>query len=543
MAGFCLVPFSLQAQTLPNAGSLLQPMEGNRSPALPKDARQPLPPPPPALRPSDPSQEVLVQSFSNQGNRLLSDAQLQPLLKPYVGKKLSYLGLQQVAARIAQAYSDAGWLARVYLPEQDVTDGHIVFQIVEALYGGARLQGAEPLRLKMSDVLARLDAQQPVGKPLNIRALDRALLLIQDLPGTSVSASLQEGKDSAETALILKMSDAPALIGEAGVDNTGSRSTGSNRVTLNANFYSPTGRGDLASVNLVHSEGSDYLRAAYSVPVGVDGWRVGVNALGLQYRVISPEFSALNASGNTSGVGLDASFPIVRARQSNLYLQLSANNAHAHNESLGAVQSDYQVESVDATLSGNVFDNLGGGGANAASLGLTSGSVISNSGDPTPNNHPTGKFDKLHVDLSRQQTLSETLSLYAAWTAQITSNQLESSEKFYLGGASGVRAFAVSEAGGSAGQMLNLELRYRLPSNVTLAGFWDWGEVNNYDRTASYSLHGRGLSLKWQTPWGPTLKASLARRGSANPNPTATGTDQDGSYIEDRFWLSLTEPF
>jgi len=537
-----LVLFPLHAQTLPNAGSLLQQLEGGRSPALPKDARQ-AQPPPPMLQPSDRTQEVLVRSLATQGNHLLSDAQLQPLLSAYLGKKLTYLGLQQVAAQIAQAYSDAGWIARVYLPEQDVTDGHIVFQIVEAIYSGAKLQGAEPLRLKFSNALSRLNAQQPVGKPLNTRALDRALLLIQDLPGITVTGSLQEGERSAETALLLKMSDAPAMDGEVGVDNQGNRSTGANRVTLNANFNSPTGRGDLITANMAISGGSNYLRLAYSLPVGVDGWRVGANVSGLQYRVTSAEFSALNAIGDTSGVGLEASYPIVRSRPGNLYLQLNADDKHSHNESLQTVQSDYQVESVDATLSGNLFDNFLGGGANSASLGLTSGNVISNSGDPVPNNHPSGKFDKLHMALSRQQSLTDKFSLYAAWSAQMTSNQLESSEKFYLGGPNGVRAFPASEAGGSSGQLANLELRYQLPQNVTLAGFVDWGDISNYDKTPSYSLHGLGLSMNWKTPWGPTLKATVSHRGSPNPNPTAAGTDQDGSYIEDRFWLSLTAPF
>ena len=539
----CLSPFSLHAQTLPDAGSLLQPLESNRPAALPKDARKPTQTAPPELLRSDGTQEVLVQSFSNQGNQMLSDAQVQLLLKPYVGQKLSYLGLQQLTAKISQAYSDAGWVARVYLPEQDVTDGHIVIQIVEAIYGGARLQGAEPVRLKMSEVLSRLDAQQSVGKPLNTKALDRALLLIQDLPGVNINASLQEGKDRAETALILRMSDAPRLIGEVTVDNSGARSTGTSRVALNVNLLSPVGQGDLATGNLVHSEGSDYLRLAYSVPLGTDGWRVGVNVSGLQYRVLAPEFAALNANGNTSGVGLEGTYPIIRSRQSNLYLQLNADDKHAHNESLGAVQSDYQIESYDATLAGNQFDNGWGGGANSASIGITSGSVVSNSDDPIPRNHPTGKFDRLHFALSRQQTLTDKLSAYAAWTGQIMSNTLESSQKFYLGGPNGVRAFPVSEAGGSAGQMANLELRYQLPSNLALTGFYDWGEVTNDDRTASHTLHGFGLSLNWQTPWGQILKATVARRGAANPNPTTTGTDQDGSYIEDRFWLSLTASF
>jgi hypothetical protein len=39
------------------------------------------------------------------------------------------------------------------------------------------------------------------------------------------------------------------------------------------------------------------------------------------------------------------------------------------------------------------------------------------------------------------------------------------------------------------------------------------------------------------------LKALWARRDGQNPNPTTTGLDQDGSKLNDRFWLTASVPF
>ena len=114
-----------------------------------------------------------------------------------------------------------------------------------------------------------------------------------------------------------------------------------------------------------------------------------------------------------------------------------------------------------------------------------------------------------------------------------------------------MRAYPGSEAGGTDGQMLNLELRMRLAEGFSLTGFYDEGSVkvnhnNSYAGAPAlndYSLKGAGLALAWQGTAGLTVRAIWARRIGDNPNPTATGKDQDGSYVADRFWLTLSVPY
>ncbi len=59
----------------------------------------------------------------------------------------------------------------------------------------------------------------------------------------------------------------------------------------------------------------------------------------------------------------------------------------------------------------------------------------------------------------------------------------------------------------------------------------------------TYSLQGAGLALAWQSSAGLNVKATLARRIGNNPNPTATGNDQDGSLTQNRFWLTASWTF
>jgi hemolysin activation/secretion protein len=202
---------------------------------------------------------------------------------------------------------------------------------------------------------------------------------------------------------------------------------------------------------------------------------------------------------------------------------------------------------------------LGGGGANAFSVGVTAGK-LNLSGSPTEasdasTTRSAGAFTSLHYNLSRQQQISPTVSLYAALSGQWANKNLDSSEKFYLGGSSGVRAYPSSEAGGSTGQLLSVELRWQLPEGVNLIAFYDHGSVtqnlaNNFPGAPAlnaWSLEGTGVTVGWNLASVVTLQATYARRMGDNPNRITTavnqGADQDGTLRRDRLWLTASAVF
>jgi hemolysin activation/secretion protein len=351
------------------------------------------------------------------------------------------------------------------------------------------------------------------------------------------------GEKDGETGIDIQLKNEPLVAGEVSVDNTGSRSTGSDRLGASLYVNSPLGKGDLVAVNLSHTSGSDYLRVSMTAPVGSDGWRAGGNASTLRYKIVSPEFAALQSQGDSGSFGLEASYPLIRARKRNLYVNLNYDQKTFHNESNATVQSDYVSRSASLGLTGNSFDDIGGGGANSFSLSLVSGKLALGSLEPGENAAREGTFGKLRYALSRQQALTPALTLFGALSGQESSQPLDSSEKFSLGGSAGVRAYPSSEGSGSTGQLANLELRWRWSQELSLTGFYDWGSISNSDTNLGYSLKGLGLGLTWQAPKGVVVKTIWARRLGDNPNPTSSGMDQDGSLDMNRWWLTVTLPF
>lgn len=542
-----------QAQTTPDAGSLLQQTERNRAP-------QPIKPGPALQVAPQPlrnlgGQTITVHRFDFAGNTLIPSAQLAAPLAPFLNRPLDFSALQDATVAVAAVYRKAGWIVRVYLPQQDVSTGVVTIQVVEAVFGQARIDGAGASRVPAARMLPFVTRAQPSGAVLNADALDRALLLMQDMPGVATSGSLTAGQEARQTDLMLKMTDAPLFSGVGGADNVGTRSTGAARATLDFFLNSAAHLGDQVLGSVIHTEGSDYLRLGATVPVGSDGWRVGANGSYLKYRLTSADTEALHAKGDSATAGLEATYPLVRSRLRNLYASFNVDDKRFDNTAAGATVTDYKIDTVTATLYGNLLDTFGGGASSSASVAFVQGRLNL---DGSPNRdadalstRAAGGFSKVRYAISRTQVISEMFSAYASLAGQAASKNLDSAEKFYLGGAYGVRAYPTSEAGGSDGQLLSLELRARLPYSLAASTFYDYGHVrvnhdNDFSGAAalnSYSMKGAGLALGWLSENGISVKVTWARRIGANPNPTVTGRDQDGSLTKNRFWLQASLPF
>jgi hemolysin activation/secretion protein len=540
-----------RAQTAPDAGSLLQQIERQQHPELPAKAK-PLFLPPPVLQ-SLGQATVVVKDFRFAGNTLLRNGQLAPAVASFKGRPLTFNELQNAAIAVAAAYRKAGWVVRAYLPEQDITSGTVIIQIVEAKFGAVRVEGAT--RLANSRVTRVIDAAQRPGAPLNADAMDRGLLLLNDLPGVTAEGRLEEGQAQAETDLIVKVGEGKLVTGNVEVDNAGQRSTGLSREMANASLNSLFGFGERVDAMLLHSLGSDYERAAYSQPVGSSGWRVGVNASQLNYHVVTADLAALDARGTSTTAGAEASYPLIRARLENLYFSFAFDDKRFDNKSNGIINSAYSVRVASLGLYGNSFDSFHGGGANNASVTFEQGNVdlagSPNEAADTATLRADGAFSKFHFSAARQQTITDRFSLYGALSGQVVSKNIDSSERFYLGGSTGVRAYPENEGGGSEGLLLNLEARERLPLNFNVVGFFDVGSVeinkkNDFGGAAhpnTDTLKGIGVSVGWTAHMGFNIQASVARRIGHNPDPTSTGTDQDGSLDKNRVWLLASVPF
>ncbi|WP_348069201.1 ShlB/FhaC/HecB family hemolysin secretion/activation protein [Polaromonas sp.] len=522
----CGVSSAIWAQTpgtpaAPDAGQVLRDLQ--QAPGL---APAPVPPLQRIEESTDPSQDpqgkVLVKSVVITGNQEIPTAQLQPLVASLVGTERSLAQLSAAARRLTAHYRAQGFaVARAYLPAQDITDGVITIAIIEGRIARHKINNQARLS---NDRASAYFGSVKDGDVIRAEQIDRGLLILQDTPGVASSrATLQPGASVGTSELLIDVLGAPAYNGNATLDNHGSRYTGEYRAGANLNLASPLKIGDQLSFGALTS-GSQltFGRIAYQLPVGSDGWRIGAAYFGVHYK-LGKEFEALQAHGTASSTSIFASYPFIRSQLANLYGTLSHEEKRLDDQVEATLTRTAKHVGVSSLgLSGKLQDTLGGGGISNAELTLAMGSLQINSPSAlaidAASAQTSGGYSKVAYSASRLQRLTNESLLFFSVTGQQASKNLDSSEKFSLGGPSGVRAYPTAEAGGDEGYRATLELRHSFTPQWQGALFYDMGEVKINKRPFGApgnpnkrALAGAGVGLNANIA-AVQLKASLAWR-------------------------------
>lgn len=499
-----LISLSVSAATAPDAGQVQQGLDQQ---PLQLSPRQSLPlnlPDAPADPAADAGPRLQVNGFTLEGNSALGSEELLGLLADLPGKELSVGQLQAAANRITRRYREQGYpLARAYLPAQEIEGGVVKIAVLEGRYGEIKVDN--PVGLGGS-ALAPLSALK-AGDAVQGQPLERSLLLLQDTPGVEVKSTLRPGASTGTTDLLVGLQQAPLVTGSVDMDNYGNRFVGQYRLGGTLNLNNLLNLGDRLSLRAMGSDQDQhYGRVAYQLPLGPWATQFGVAYSDMDYE-LGKDFDDLRAHGNARIASVYAIQPLVRSRDFSLFTQLQFDDKRLKDDiDLFDEKSDKHARVVTLTLNGNSLDDLLGGGVNSFALGWSQGSLTLDGAQAQRTDDATagtrGRFHKLNPSLVRLQRLSDRFSLYTQLQGQWADGNLDSSEKLYLGGAYGVRAYPQGEASGDQGWLANIELRYALTEAWQLSTFVDHGEVrlnkNTWTSDDNHrSLSGAGFGALW----------------------------------------------
>ncbi|WP_180301207.1 ShlB/FhaC/HecB family hemolysin secretion/activation protein [Pseudomonas syringae] len=500
----------------------------------------------PAVPASD-SARLKVSALHLTGQRLYSEAQLLSLTGFVPGQELSLGQLQTMAAKVADFYHQKGYfVAQAYLPAQEIKNGAVTIAIIEGQYGAITVRNQSSLSDRLAngavDDLHSTDAIQS-------STLERDLLLLSDTPGVEVRSTLVPGASVGAADLIVDVTPGQQVTGSIDADNGGNRYTGQYRLGGTLNINNLAGQGDVASLRALSSfDGLDYARAAYQMQFGQA--TAGVAYSRLDYK-LGREFSELHGNGTADIASVYGSYPLLRSRRTNLYVQMGVDYK-TFDDRIDLVSSHVErnVAVLMTTLRGDYRDDFGGGGLTAGSLTWSTGNLDIETREARSADGLTarsnGHYDKLGFSAMRLQRVTDAFSLYGAVNGQVASKNLDISEKMYLGGIDGVRAYPQGEAFGDEGYLATVEARYLLPpfsgmGQVQLVSFVDTGTVtlnenrwDNSDRTRT--LSGAGVGINWFDFNNYSVKTYYAQKLGGE---TATSApDSNG-----RFWVQVVKYF
>ena len=462
----------------------------------------------------------MVRRIRILGNTLLPDARLRSLVVGYEGKELTLGNLEDLANIISAAYLRAGYpLVRVYVPAQTLADGVVKLEVIEARYGKVLLQNRSAV--KDGPLQATLAPLQP-GKPVSNDTLERSLLLLSDIPGAQVSSAIRPGNESGTSDLVVDVTSAPRYTGTLGVDDYGNQYTGRARATGSFAVNGLLHEGDLLDFSAASSGGGmNYVQGGYRYLLNGQGTTVRAGLSSLHYH-LGDQLSSLDAHGSALVASLTLTQPFVRNTVGNLYGQLEFDHKLLKDDiGLVGIDTDRQANVWVATLAGDERDEHGITNYN---VGMSHGDINYTNGLANLIDYITartqGSYNKYTFSLSRLQRLGTNNALYAGFTQQWASKNLDTSEQLFLGGPNTVRGYDVGVLAGSQGNLLTLEYRHDF-TIVGVSGRWqarlfgDTGRATVYkDRFErginSGRLSSAGLGLYWSGPREWSVSAAVA---------------------------------
>jgi len=478
--------------------------EGERAPEVPREKKE--------------GPTVFVKKFRVSGNTVISTQKLEALIRSAEGKDLTLEELRAVAGRITEYYAAQGYLlARAYLPPQDVREGVIEIAVLEGYVGDIEVTGNVQYDAGIiKQALTRVENAKVVNEAL----LETAINELNDYPGLNVRASLQPGKKRGFTDITLSAQERLPHSLLFDIDNYGSRYTGPWRYGTELTLGNLMQFGDKLTFRGIKSDDDlNYARVSFVVPVGGYGTKLGFNYAHAENGV-GEEFAPLEAAGRLDVASIDMTQTMLRTAGASFQFAGGFDYKTIRNFTLNALAGKDDLRVFRFGFSGDYRDPF---------LGRTFYGMTWHQGTTTFNGNPKndpgatrtdnpGNFTKFTFDLARLQSLVYGGSyLILRGTSQLSAQNLQSVERFGIGGYYTVRGYPMFEYLGDHGYSATAELVVPVPyvrQWVQAAGFVDHGGVfvvSPNRQTAEVKQH-------WLTGVGAGLRINL-------PVPYLTGSN------------------
>ena len=426
-------------------------------------------------------------------SEVLTEAELQKITDPYIGKTVSLADLYAVTGAINNLYNDKGYMVcKAYLPPQRIHGGVVQIKLLEGKTGLVTLQGLKHTREKY--VTARVPLKP--GTVANTAALNKQLQRFNGTNDVQLRILVHAGKEPGTTdyeiaAYEPKQNQSVTLY----LDNNGYETSGRFRQGVFYNIRSLTGMRDSLRLNYMRSEGTNIYGIGYSLPVGKMGTRLDFDYSGNTTKVIKGDAKPLDIKGDASAIGVAIRHPlrVDQKRRDEVGLQYLNQKSKTKWRSIS-----YWTEDKRSTFIPYIsFTHYGDSSIlyHKHSFPITSFKNTA-SGDWENNSN----YVSYQLNMLYQKKYKHGQMFSARLDGQLADKKDRSSaDRFYLGGANSVRGYEESFIGGNKG--VTVGLTYQVPldkkQRYHVFTFFDYGWVSDdLDLNASsYSAYSTGLGL------------------------------------------------
>lgn len=433
------------------------------------------------------------------------DNKLADILNEYSNRNVAVEELHQLTNKITEYTRSCGYtVAQAIIPPQEISEGILEVKVYIAKYDEIKISSNES---KVSDkVIEKFIEPLQEGEVITDKKLEQVINNINDLPGVVVRASLYPGRFPATTGLNIDVNRRPTWNNYVFVDNGGSQNSGRYRYGIHTEINNPGQQGDKISITgtITNKDTRNYA-VNYETAIGSRSTRWGIGYSKNTYDIGWIE-DFINPSGESEGLSIYGLSPIYRDKEK----RVTAIYGYDHRK----IKDNMAIKFDMGILGDFRINDENEKSADVAHIGIaaseyqpnrfTSANLIYWYGDIDVKNaeaYYEGAYHKLTADFNHVRYWTDWNARIEAHV-QFANRDLDGSERFYLGGMNGVRAYPASETSGDTGYNATLEIRRRTDiEGLEAAAFIDVGEVRLAKSARQHEkLAGWGLGLRYTKP-------------------------------------------
>ncbi len=471
--------------------------------------------------------EFPISGFELTGEIPLSSAETSTLLAPFIGPQGSLAKLQKATSALEAALSERGYaLYRVSLPPQQLGN-KVTLNIVKFVIGKVTVDG-----------LHRLDAQNVrtsvpevrEGQAPNFKTLAVQTAIANENPGKQLQVVLKESAEPDKIDVNLKVTEGPAWSGALSASNTGSESTGRDRVALtlgHSNLWNLDHQLALAATTSLEQRNAvKQFGVTYRMPLYGQGAVIGASYTNSD---VVGDFGTFTSTGAGSAAALSYSLFVQPHGGYRGFWTAGLEDKRFSAGKLSGIAIPGQLDRSSRPLSFGYNARMD---SDQASWGYTAELATNLAGGPG-SDLAAYQSEDARIASERWQALRGGANYQApiaggwAWSARLqwqwSRDALIAGEQFGLGGMASVRGTGERVTAGDSGALINLEVSTPvLAPGLRLLGFVDagWLRTNNAAATTagkveSDQLASAGLGLRYNSAslglsadWGSVLNGA-----------------------------------
>ncbi|HGY9626836.1 TPA: ShlB/FhaC/HecB family hemolysin secretion/activation protein [Pseudomonas putida] len=453
-----------------------------------------------------------IRTIELKGAESLSTFERDKLLKPFVGQCLGVAELNALLRAITDHYLARGLVtSRAYLPQQDLSSGHLRVLVVEGRVEGVRPEKGSGLSERE---LAMTFPSAP-GELLNLREIEQMVDQLNRLPSNKTQMELRPGEKVGGSQVLVRNAPRKHWRASLSRNNEGLRSTGEQQANLGFEWDSPLGLADQLVLRSGHDVVSDHVHGSknsavyYNLPWGWWSFSYSYNESDYRSQAQANGFD-FKQTGDSQNHQLRAERVVHRDTTSKTSLSAGLAHLRTNNYIEGSRLDASSNRLSEAQFGINHGRRLGSAFINI-DLGMQQGTSAFDAQD---NGHPragepVARYRKYTATISFVQgfqVLGENLSFSSLANGQRSEDVLFSPQRISLGGLASVRGLKDQSLAGDSGGYWRSDLRWSRPvtwpalrpmvSEYGIGLGYDLGVIRNDRYNGDY--HGRASSHSFE---------------------------------------------